>query len=121
MVSYIAYSAFKVYNPNSKTGIVFGGFYLVTRDTCESLGTRQSVKNEIVEDLAIGEMLKLGKYWLRKFLGEENIEAFGALDSRSLNSALRRTIVSAFRKQPILTCFSVALQALMLVVPWITF
>jgi chlorobactene glucosyltransferase len=121
MVSHIAYSALKVNNPNSKTGFVFGGFYLITRDTYESLGTHQSVKNEIAEDLAIGEMLKLHKRRLRMFLGEENIQAFWALDSRSLYSALQRTIVSAFRKQPILTCFSVALQALMLVMPWITF
>ena len=55
------------------------------------------------------------------FLGEENILAFWALDSRSLHDALQRTIVSAFRKQPILMCFSVVLQALILVMPWITF
>lgn len=121
MVSHIAYSALKVNNSNSKAGFVFGGFYLITGDTYESLGTHQSVKNEIAVDLAIGEMLKLGKYRLRMFLGEENIEAFWALDSRSLHGALRRTILSAFRRQPIFTCFSVALQALMLVMPWINF
>ena len=31
MVSHIAYSAIKVNNPDSKTGFVFGGFYLITR------------------------------------------------------------------------------------------
>lgn len=121
MVSHIAYSALKVNNPNSKTGFVFGGFYLITRETYESLGTHQSVKGEIAEDLAIGEKLKLGKHRLRMFLGEENIKAFWALDSKSLHGALQRTIVSAFRKQPKLTCITAALQALMLVMPWITF
>jgi chlorobactene glucosyltransferase len=119
MVSHIAYSALKVNNPKSKTGFVFGGFYLITREVYESLGTHQSVKGEIAEDLAIGEKLKLGKHQLRMFLGEENIQASWALDSRSLHSAIQRTIVSAFRKQPILTCAYAALQAVMLILPWI--
>jgi hypothetical protein len=119
MVSHIAYSALKVNNPKSKTGFVFGGFYLITREAYESLGTHQSVKGDIAEDLAIGEMLKLGKHRLRMFLGEESIQALWALDSRSLQSAIQRTIVSAFRRQPILTCAYAALQALILVLPWI--
>jgi chlorobactene glucosyltransferase len=119
MVSHIAYSALKVNNPKSKTGFVFGGFYLITRETYESLGTHRSVKGDIAEDLAIGEMLKLGKHRLRMYLGEESIQALWALDSRSLQSAIQRTIVSAFRRQPILICAYAALQALMLVLPWI--
>src|SRR5215211_3879832 len=119
MVSHIAYSALKVNNPKSKTGFVFGGFYLITREAYESLGTHQSVKGEISEDLAIGEKLKLGKHQLRMFLGEENIQASWALDCESLHSAVQRTIVSAFRKQPILTCAYAALQAVMLILPWV--
>jgi chlorobactene glucosyltransferase len=119
MVSHIAYSALKVNNPKSKTGFVFGGFYLITREVYESLGTHQSVKGDIAEDLAIGEKLKLGRHRLRMFLGEENIQASWALDSGSLHGAIQRTIVSAFRKQPILTCASAALQAVMLILPWV--
>lgn len=119
MVSHIAFSASKVNNPKSKTGFVFGGFYLITREVYESLGTHQSVKGEIAEDLAIGEKLKLGNHRLRMFLGEENIQASWASDSGSLHSAIQRTIVSAFRKQPILTCASAALQAVMLILPWV--
>ena len=119
MVSHIAYSALKVNNPKSKIGFVFGGFYLITREAYESLGTHQSVKGEITEDLAIGEKLKLGKYRLRMFLGEEKIQMSWALDSGSLHSAIQRTVVSAFRKQPILTCASAALQAVMLILPWV--
>ncbi len=119
MVSHIAYSALKVNNPKSKTGFVFGGFYLITREVYESLGTHQSVKGEIAEDLAVGEKLKLGNHRLRMFLGEENIQASWALDSGSLHSAIQRTIVSAFQKQPILTCAYAALQAVMLILPWI--
>ena len=50
MVSHIVYSALKVNNPKSKTGFVFGGFYLITREVYESLGTHQSIKCEIAED-----------------------------------------------------------------------
>ena len=119
MVSHIAFSALKVNNPKSKTGFVFGGFYLITREVYESLGTHQSVKGEIAEDLAIGEKLKLGNHRLRMFLGEENIQASWASDSGSLHSAIQRTIVLAFRKQPILTCAYAALQAVMLILPWV--
>lgn len=118
MVSHIAYSAIKVNNLNSKTGFVFGGFYLITREAYESLGTHQSIKHEMAEDLAIGEKLKHGKYRLRMFLGEENIQTSWALDSASLHSAIQRTVVSAFHKQPLLTCASAALQAVMLIFPW---
>ena len=121
MVSHIAFSALKVNNPKSKTGFVFGGFYLITREVYESLGTHQSVKGEIAEDLAIGEKLKLGNHRLRMFLGEENIQASWASDSGSLHSAIQRTIVLAFRKQPILTCAYAALQAVMLILPWVVF
>lgn len=119
MVSHIAYSAIKVNNPDSKTGFVFGGFYLITREVYESLGTHQSVKHEIAEDLAIGEKLKHGKHRLRMFLGEENIQASWALDSASLHSALQRAVISAFQKKPLLTCASAALQAVMLILPWL--
>src|SRR5919108_1061803 len=119
MVSHIAYSALKVNNPKSKTGFVFGGFYLIRREVYASLGTHRSLKGEIAEDLAIGEKLKLGKHRLRMFLGEENIQASWALDSRSLHSAIQRTIISAFRKQPISTCAYAALQAVMLILPWV--
>ena len=119
MVSHIAYSALKVNNPKSKTGFVFGGFYLITREVYESLGTHQSVRGEIAEDLAIGEKLKVGNHRLRMFLGEENIQESWALDSESLHSALQRAIIPAFRKQPILTCAYVALQAIMLILPWV--
>jgi chlorobactene glucosyltransferase len=119
MVSHIAYSALKVNNPKSKTGFVFGGFYLITREVYESLGTHQSVKGEIAEDLEIGEKLKLGEYRLRMFLGEENVQASWASDSASLHSAIQRTIVPAFRKQPILTCAYATLQAVILILPWV--
>jgi chlorobactene glucosyltransferase len=119
MVSHIAYSALKVNNPKSKTGFVFGGFYLITREAYEFLGTHQSVKGEITEDLAIGEKLKLSRHRLRMFLGEENIQMSWALDCESLHGAIQRTVVSAFRKQPILTCASAALQAVMLILPWV--
>jgi chlorobactene glucosyltransferase len=119
MVSHIAYSALKVNNPKSKTGFVFGGFYLIRREVYESLGTHQSVRAYIAEDLAIGEKLKLGKHRLRMFAGEENVQASWAMDSPSLHSAIQRTIVSAFQKQPILTCASAALQVIMLVLPWV--
>jgi glycosyltransferase involved in cell wall biosynthesis len=120
MVSHIAYSALKVNDPKSKTGFVFGGFYLIRREVYKSLGTHQSVKGEIAEDLAIGEKLKLGKHRLRMFAGEENIRASWAMDSKSLHSAMQRTIISAFRKQPILTCAYAALQLVMLILPWVT-
>ena len=53
------------------------------------------------------------------FLGEQNIQAAWAMDCKSLHSGIQRTVVSAFRKQPILTCASAALQAVMLVLPWV--
>ena len=63
--------------------------------------------------------MKHGKHRLRMFLGEENIQASWALDSASLHSALQRAVISAFQKKPLLTCASAALQAVMLILPWL--
>lgn len=99
MVSHIIYSALRVNNPKSKVGFVFGGFYLIKRRVYDSLGTHESIKDEIAEDLAIGEKLKkksdergmhgkieLGNtdsrdnnYRLKMFLGNENIQSSWAL------------------------------------------
>jgi cellulose synthase/poly-beta-1,6-N-acetylglucosamine synthase-like glycosyltransferase len=114
MASHVFCSAMKVNNPESKTGFVFGGFYLITRKAYESLGTHQSIKSEISEDLEIGRRLKQEsvrnddekctpnahhkKYRLKMFLGNQNILNSFAPDNAALYSAIRRTVNSFFQK-----------------------
>ena len=53
------YSSLCVSNTKSKTGYFFGCFYLITTKTYESIGTHKEVKNEIVEDAALGKKIQL--------------------------------------------------------------
>lgn len=36
---------------------IFGGFYIITRDLYEEIGTHKSIKNKIVEDLELGKKI----------------------------------------------------------------
>lgn len=141
MVSHVIYSALRVNNSKSKVGFVFGGFYLIKRQAYDSLGTHESINDEIAEDLAIGEKLKKksdergmhGKiyfgntdsrdknYRLKMFLGNENIQSLWAPDLVSLHSAIRRAAITSFHKQRLLTCLYLSFQFFMLAFPWIIF
>jgi hypothetical protein len=64
-LSYAKYSALRANNPKSKTGYLFGSFFIITRKTYEAVGTHKAVKSEIVEDGALGRKLKEEKFKLK--------------------------------------------------------
>jgi glycosyltransferase involved in cell wall biosynthesis len=87
------YSPLKVNNPNNKIGYFFGSFYLISKINYEKIGTHQQVRRELVEDGALGRIVKEQRMKLKLVRGENYVEALWARDPRSLWHALRRIII----------------------------
>jgi chlorobactene glucosyltransferase len=88
------FSPLRVNNPRTKTGYFFGSFYMITRDTYESIGTHKIVKHELVEDGALGSMVKEQNFRMKMVRGERFIEAIWSRDLQTLWHGLRRLMIS---------------------------
>ena len=87
------YSPIRVNNPKNKIGYFFGSFYLISKKNYEKIGTHEKVRQELVEDGALGRRVKEQKMKLRLVRGENYVEASWARDPSSLWHALRRIII----------------------------
>jgi chlorobactene glucosyltransferase len=87
------YSPLRVNNPKNKIGYFFGSFYLISKKNYEKIGTHEKVRQELVEDGALGRRVKEQKMKLRLVRGENYIEALWARNPRSLWHALRRIVI----------------------------
>lgn len=90
------YSPMRVNDPKVELGYLFGSYFVITRECYEKVGTHESVKNEIVEDGALGKKLKEEGFKLRMYRGENLIDAFWARDFSTLWNSLKRLIVPLF-------------------------
>jgi chlorobactene glucosyltransferase len=88
------FSPLRVNNPKTKTGYFFGSFYMITRRTYEMVGTHKIVKHELVEDGALGRMVKEQKFRMKMVRGERYIEAMWSRDFQTLWHGLRRLMIS---------------------------
>ena len=90
------FSAIRVNDPSKKTGYFFGSFFILKRNTYESVGTHEGVKNEIVEDGALGKKVKEAGYKMKMVRGEHLIEAVWARDGSTLWHALKRLMIPLY-------------------------
>ncbi|MFL6393523.1 MAG: glycosyltransferase [Nitrososphaeraceae archaeon] len=88
------FSPLRVNNPKTKTGYFFGSFYMITRRTYEMVGTHKIVKHELVEDGALGGMVKEQKFRMKMVRGERYIEAMWSRDFQTLWHGLHRLMIS---------------------------
>lgn len=90
------FSALNVNNPSKKTGYFFGSFFVIKKDVYEKVGMHEGVKNEIVEDGALGKKVKEEGYKMRMVRGEHLIEAIWARDKGTLWNALKRLMIPLY-------------------------
>jgi glycosyltransferase involved in cell wall biosynthesis len=90
------FSPLRVNDPNTKTGYFFGSFFAITRDTYEAVGTHEGVRQELVEDGALGGKVKEEKFRLKMVRGERQIEAVWARDLPTLWHGLRRLMIPLY-------------------------
>jgi cellulose synthase/poly-beta-1,6-N-acetylglucosamine synthase-like glycosyltransferase len=90
------FSALRVNDPSKKTGYFFGSFFIIKRKTYESVGTHEGVKNEIVEDGALGKKVKEQGFKMKMVRGEHLVEAVWARDWATLWHALKRLMIPLY-------------------------
>jgi chlorobactene glucosyltransferase len=100
-ISYVRYSPLRANNPNTTIGYFFGSFYIISRRVYEAVGTHKAVKGEIVEDGALGGIVKKEKYRLKVVRGEHHIRAIWARDLSSLWHGLRRLMIPLYYQDKI--------------------
>jgi chlorobactene glucosyltransferase len=90
------FSPIRVNDPNTKTGYFFGSFFIITRSTYEAIGTHEGVKEELVEDGALGGKVKASKFRMKMVRGELHIDAVWARDFPTLWQGLRRLMIPIY-------------------------
>ncbi len=90
------FSAIRVNDPSKKTGYFFGSFFIIKRKTYQSIGTHEGVKQEIIEDGALGKKVKESGYKMKMVRGDHLIDAIWARDRSTLWNALKRLMVPLY-------------------------
>ena len=90
------FSALRVNDPSKKTGYFFGSFFIIKKSVYDNVGTHEGVKQEIVEDGALGKKVKESGYKIRMVRGDHLIDAVWARDLSELWHALKRLMVPLY-------------------------
>ena len=90
------FSALNVNNPSKKTGYFFGSFFILTRKAYEEVGMHEGVKQEIIEDGALGKKVKESGYKMKMVRADHLIDAVWARDKDTLWNALKRLMVPLY-------------------------
>lgn len=90
------FSAIRVNDPSKKTGYFFGSFFIIKRETYEKVGTHEGVKQEIIEDGALGKKVKESGHKMKMVRADHLIEAVWARDRETLWNALKRLMVPLY-------------------------
>lgn len=92
------FSPLRVNDPKQKTGYFFGAFFVITRKTYEAVGTHEGVRQELVEDGALGAKVKDGGHRMKMVRGEGHIDAIWARDLGTLWHGLRRLVIPLYHQ-----------------------
>jgi glycosyltransferase involved in cell wall biosynthesis len=90
------FSAIRVNDPSKKTGYFFGSFFIIKQKTYELVGTHKGVKQEIIEDGALGKKVKDLGYKMKMVRGDHLISAIWARDKSTLWNALKRLMIPLY-------------------------
>jgi hypothetical protein len=72
-----------------------GSFFMIKKEVFEAIGTYKSVRDEIQEDRAIGNLLKGSHYKIKMFKVDSLVSALWSRDVSSLWHGIRRSITPA--------------------------
>jgi len=90
------FSAVRVNDPSKKTGYFFGSFFIIKQKTYEEVGTHEGVKQEIIEDGALGKKVKDSGYKMKMVRGDHLIDAVWARDKSTLWNGLKRLMIPLY-------------------------
>ncbi len=113
------FSPLKVNDPANKLGFFFGSFFAIIRGHYESIGTHREVRTEIIEDGAIGSLVKKRGIKMKMFRGENCVEALWARDRQGLWNGMLRLLIPMHREQGRKTVPMVIAIAFLMLFPFI--
>ena len=90
------FSALNVNNPAKKTGYFFGSFFILKKNVYEQVGMHEGVKQEIIEDGALGKKVKETGHKIKMVRGEHLVNAVWARDKNTLWNALKRLMIPLY-------------------------
>jgi len=90
------FSALKVNDPKKNTGYFFGSFFIMKKKTYQQVGMHEGVKQEIIEDGALGKKVKDMGYKMKMVRGEHLVNAVWARDKDTLWNALKRLMIPLY-------------------------
>lgn len=114
------FSPLRVNDPKVKTGYFFGSFFVITRATYESVGTHEAVRQELVEDGALGGKVKAANHKMKMVRGESHIDAIWARDLNSLWHGLRRLMMPLYHQDKVGAGLMTTAVFFILLVPFLT-
>ena len=94
------FSALRVNDPSTKVGYFFGSFFIIKKETYESVGTHEGVRHEIVEDGALGSKVKAAGHRMRMARAEHLVDAVWARDGGTLWEGMKRLMVPLYVQDP---------------------
>ncbi len=112
------FSALNVNNPSKKTAYFFGSFFIMKKKTYEEVGMHEGVKQEIIEDGALGKKVKESGYKMRIVRGEHLVEAVWARDKITLWNALKRLMIPLYLQSEKIAIGSFLATLFLLFVPF---
>ncbi|MEX0861261.1 glycosyltransferase [Nitrosopumilus sp.] len=112
------FSALNVNNPSKKTAYFFGSFFIMKKKTYEEVGMHEGVKQEIIEDGALGKKVKESGYKMRIVRGEHLIDAVWARDKITLWNALKRLMIPLYLQSEKIAIGSFLATLFLLFVPF---
>jgi cellulose synthase/poly-beta-1,6-N-acetylglucosamine synthase-like glycosyltransferase len=90
------FSVLKVNDPTKKTGYFFGSFFIIKKTVYDMVGTHKGVRQEIIEDGALGRKVKDAGFKLKMVRGEKYVDAIWARDMATLWQALKRLMIPLY-------------------------
>lgn len=112
------FSALRVNDPTKKTGYFFGSFFVIKKKTYEEIGTHEGVKQEIIEDGALGKKVKELGYKMKMVRGEHMIQAVWARDFFTLWNALKRLMIPLYLQNGLIAVGIFAAVVFLLFLPF---
>ena len=112
------FSAVRVNDPRKKTGYFFGSFFVISRDVYEAVGTHSGVRQDIIEDGALGRKVKEAGHRMKMVLADEHIDAVWARDGRTLWNGLKRLMVPLYLQSSGMAAGILAAVAFLLFLPF---
>ncbi len=92
------YSALNVNNPKKGIGYFFGSFFIIHKDVYQKIGTHEKVKQEIVEDGALGKITKESGFALKMVRGEHLLDALYSRSPKEMWNGLQRLMVPLYHQ-----------------------